>query len=202
MPSQKSPSFYLRAGDAQAKCRILEVALKLFLEQGLCETTIRSIAAHSGYTNPALYKHFASKEAVALYLFEQCYRGLAMELEAVLAGNADFDARLEAYIGRFCTLLESDPRPLLYVFDNLRQFWPRLPAALRRRSLVAQQQELLRQGQEQGRVDPGLKPEFAVAMLAGTLGQAARMAYFQAMPGRPRDWVPVLTRLIGRALKA
>jgi AcrR family transcriptional regulator len=201
MSAHGSRSFFLREGDAEAKRRILDAALTLFLERGLCETTIRDIAAETGFTNPALYKHFASKEAVALYLFDNCYRGMAAEMAAVLARDDDFDTKLKAYITRYFALLESDPRPLLYVTDNLRHFWPKLPAAARRKSLLAQQRELLRQGQSEGKVDSSLKLEFGMALLAGTLGQTARMAYFEAMPGRPRDWATVHTRLIGQALK-
>ena len=61
--------FYVRESDPAAKREILRAALKLFSERGLAATTIRDIANESGYTNPALYKHFAGKDELALYLF-------------------------------------------------------------------------------------------------------------------------------------
>lgn len=200
--SVKFDSFFLNEGDAEAKRRILDSALTLFLQKGLCETTIRDIAEQTGFTNPALYKHFKSKDALALYLFETCYLGIGKEIQSMLSMHLDFDAKLEAYIKQYCALLDSDPRPILYVTDNLRHFWPSLSKAAKKKSLLVMQQDLLTQGQEEGCVDSKLKIEFAVALLAGTLGQSARMAYFHVMPGRAGDWSGELTRMIRKALQA
>jgi AcrR family transcriptional regulator len=50
--------------------RILDVALDLFIEQGYDKTTLRQIAAPLGFTQAAIYYHFAAKEdiLVALHL--------------------------------------------------------------------------------------------------------------------------------------
>ena len=66
--------FYIREEDPPAKRAILRAAMKLFSERGLAATSIRDIAAESGYTNPALYKHFAGKDDLAQQLFEACHR--------------------------------------------------------------------------------------------------------------------------------
>jgi AcrR family transcriptional regulator len=68
--------FYIREDDPPAKRQILRAAMKLFSAHGLDATSIRDIARESGYTNPALYKHFAGKEELALHLFETCHRRL------------------------------------------------------------------------------------------------------------------------------
>jgi TetR/AcrR family transcriptional regulator, repressor of fatR-cypB operon len=64
--------FYLSPEDSPAKQAILIAALQLFVRDGLRETSIRAIALEAGYSNPALFKHFDSKEALTLYLFERC----------------------------------------------------------------------------------------------------------------------------------
>jgi len=50
--------------------RILDVALDLFIEQGYDKTTLRQIAGPLGFTQAAIYYHFAAKEdiLVALHL--------------------------------------------------------------------------------------------------------------------------------------
>ena len=68
--------FFVREEDPPAKRQILRAAMTLFSERGLAGTSIRDIARESGYTNPALYKHFASNDELALYLFETCHRRL------------------------------------------------------------------------------------------------------------------------------
>src|SRR5438034_7729582 len=65
--------FYISENDPPAKREILRAAMKLFSERGLAATSIRDIAQESGFTNPALYKHFVGKEELALHLFETCH---------------------------------------------------------------------------------------------------------------------------------
>jgi AcrR family transcriptional regulator len=69
-----APPFHIHEDDPPAKRHILRAAMKLFSERGFATTSIRDIAKESGYTNPELYKHFASKEELALHLFETCHR--------------------------------------------------------------------------------------------------------------------------------
>ena len=64
---------YLAQDDAAARAASLCAALRLFVRQGIDATSVRDIAAGSGFTNPAIFKHFDSKEALALCLFERCY---------------------------------------------------------------------------------------------------------------------------------
>jgi AcrR family transcriptional regulator len=49
-----------RTGDTRA--RIQQVAIELFSEHGLQQTSLRDIADRLGVTKPALYYHFASRE--------------------------------------------------------------------------------------------------------------------------------------------
>ncbi|MGW6283019.1 TetR/AcrR family transcriptional regulator [Kribbella sp. NPDC055071] len=49
-----------RTGDTKA--RIQQVAIELFSERGLQQTSLRDIAERLGVTKPALYYHFASRE--------------------------------------------------------------------------------------------------------------------------------------------
>jgi AcrR family transcriptional regulator len=71
--------------------------VKLFSQRGLDGTSIRDIAEESGYTNPALYKHFAGKEELALYLFEICHRRLWTKCHTAIVAAKTFEAKLEGY---------------------------------------------------------------------------------------------------------
>src|SRR6476620_6086694 len=104
--------FYIRDDDPPAKRQILRAAMKLFSEQGLAATSIRDIARESGYTNPALYKHFASKEQLALHLFETCHRRLWSRCNAALVSAKSFDDRLEGYIAQFLELMDEHPEAM------------------------------------------------------------------------------------------
>ena len=56
-----------RAGDATRE-RILDVAERLFVQQGYDKTSLREIAAEMGFSKAALYYHFASKADILLAL--------------------------------------------------------------------------------------------------------------------------------------
>src|SRR3954471_16856759 len=98
--------FYIRDGDPPAKQEILRAALKLFSERGLAATTIRDIADESGYTNPALYKHFASKDELALHLFESCHVRVWTVVSATLEKDGDFEEKLDAYVEAWLGLFD------------------------------------------------------------------------------------------------
>lgn len=61
--------------------RILEVAQRLFRDQGFDETTIRDIAAEVGMATGTLFNYFASKEEVVVALAEEAFRDAEREFE-------------------------------------------------------------------------------------------------------------------------
>ena len=85
-----------RSGDTKA--RIQAVALDLFAEQGMQQTSLRQIADRLGVTKPALYYHFASREelvgSLVTPLFDD-FNTYVEEQEA--AASADPRALLESY---------------------------------------------------------------------------------------------------------
>src|SRR5215211_1163767 len=100
--------FYVAEDDAPAKREILRAALNLFSERGLAATSIRDIADESGYTNPALYKHFAGKDELALYLFETCHARVWASCSAALSTNNRFEDKLDAFVAAWLELLDSE----------------------------------------------------------------------------------------------
>jgi AcrR family transcriptional regulator len=54
--------------DRDTRERILDVALDLFTEQGYDKTTLRQIAEPLGFTQAAIYYHFAAKQDILLAL--------------------------------------------------------------------------------------------------------------------------------------
>lgn len=191
--------FFLLEGDPPSKREILRCALELFVRDGLCATSIRDIAQASGYTNPALYKFFESKDALALHLFERCYHRLATAVHDSQR-RADFEADLEALVSTYARLVDENLDAVLFVDDTLRHFWPKLPKSARRHSLVAEVRALLRRGVASGAVPRDLDEDIAVATVLGAFGQIARMAYFDEIDLPLVDGVPAIRKQILRAL--
>src|SRR5580765_1123721 len=135
--------FYIREDDPPAKRQILRAAMKLFSERGLTATSIRDIAKKSGYTNPALYKHFASKEELALYLFETCHRRLWSTCHAAIDGATSFDAKLEGYVGTVLELVDEHPEAMAFLSDSARTLWPKAGSRVRRQTMISLARSLM-----------------------------------------------------------
>jgi TetR/AcrR family transcriptional regulator, repressor of fatR-cypB operon len=170
--------FYVSSDDAPAKRKIVIVALDLFVQDGLCETSVRDIAKASGFSNPALFKHFPSKEALAHYLFERCYLELFHLITKAMQSGDTFLIKQHAVIGAYMSALEQDRNAVLYVQDNLRQFWPKMPIALRKHSIVGEVRTLLELGRKEGAVTTTLDVGLLAVAWIGTLQQFARAQYF------------------------
>jgi AcrR family transcriptional regulator len=90
--------------DADSKRQVVACALDLFVRKGLNATSIRDIGAAAGYTNPALYKFFASKDELALHVFERCYAWIFERIAKALEGGS-FAERLRALVSTWAELL-------------------------------------------------------------------------------------------------
>lgn len=198
-PPEAPEAFYLKADDPPSKRRILQTALRLFADRGVEAVTVRQIADEAGYTNPALFKFFATKDALAQYLFEACYLQLFERLSAAIDGKTTFDDRLDGILSVFFSQLENDLDAFLFVQDHLRQIWPQVSASVRRKSILALIRRALQQGIAEGTVRDA-NPDLLVAAVTGTLQQFARMLHFGEFKGKAGEWRPELEAIIRRAV--
>lgn len=192
--------FYLRADDAPGRRRLLGEALRLFAGRGLAATGIREIARAAGVTNPALYRHFDGKEALALELFVRCYRELDERLAAAVAGTRGFEAGLEAFLHAFLALYDEAPEAVVYVQDTLPHLWPQVPATLRQRTVITTARDLLHRRPPRETLAAGAAAELRVVALLGLLAQLARTLHQGALPGPAGRWLPEVRTLARRML--
>ncbi len=178
MASPRSqPRFFISEGDPPSKQSIMRAALKLFVEHGVAATNVRMIGDEAGYTNPAMFKFFDSKDALALYLFERCYERLYHRVEAA-AAQKPFDEALDRVLDAFLSAMDEDLEAVLFVQDSLRTMWRRLPARARKNSIVRVLRELFERGTREGAVKGYRSLDVPVAALVGLMGQFGRMYYF------------------------
>ena len=194
--------FYINEGDPPAKREILRAAMKLFSQHGLAGTSIRDIADESGYTNPALYKHFASKEEMALYLFEACHRRLWTRCHTAIEEAASFEAKLEGYIGQVLELVDQHPDAMAFLSDSARVLWPQAGPAVRRQTMIGLARSLMTAAPRPRSGRSGINPDVAAASLQGTLAELARMIQVGAVPGPAVRWRPELVALFRKIAAA
>lgn len=192
---------WLRApDDPPSKQAILDAALRLFVRHGRSGTSIRMIGDEAGYTNPALFKFFPGKDALALHLFARCYARLHDRVAAAVAEADGFSRALDGTLDAYLAQLDEDLEAVLFVQEALRELWPRLPAAARRRSILRLLRDLVRRGEQEGRVTGYRSERIPVAAIVGLLGQLARMAYFGEIALPARRHREELRRAIDRML--
>jgi AcrR family transcriptional regulator len=198
MPPSRPRCFFSDA-DPASKRAILGAALSQFARLGLDGTTVRMIAGEAGYTNPALFKFFPSKDALALHLFERCYLRLH-DAVAPAAAEVRFEVALRAVVDALLAAMDEDLEAVLFVQDSLRALWPRLPARVRRHSLIAALRALFDRGRAEGALAGFSSSDVPVAILLGSTAQLARMAYFGELPASPAVWRRELGLALGRML--
>jgi AcrR family transcriptional regulator len=192
--------FYIHEADPPAKRQILRAAMTLFSERGLAGTSIRDIARESGYTNPALYKHFAGKDELALYLFENCHRRLWTKCHAAILAAKSFDDKLDGYIGQVLELVDEHPEAMAFLSDSARILWPKSGAAVRRQTMIGLARSLMSQAPKPPRGKSTVSPDVVAASLQGTLAEVARMLQVGVIPGPAVRWKADLVGLFRRVV--
>nr|WP_274704872.1 TetR/AcrR family transcriptional regulator [Deinococcus geothermalis] len=114
MPTSSTPD--------TTRARILTEAARLFVASGYHGVSMREVAAAVGVTKPALYHHYADKEALFLAMLEGTLAGLARLVEHAQA-QAGVRAQLATLVG---DLLASAPeqRVGLQLAGELRHVSP------------------------------------------------------------------------------
>jgi TetR/AcrR family transcriptional regulator, repressor of fatR-cypB operon len=192
--------FYIHEGDPTAKRAILRAAMKLFSERGLAATSIRDIAEQSGFTNPALYKHFAGKGELALYLFEACHGRVWTSCAAALGSANDFSGKLDAYVRQWLALWDDYPDVLAFLADSARVLWPKSCASVRRQTMIGLARSLVAASPQSCRGASALNLDLAAANLQGTLTELARMIQVGVVDGPAKRWQSGLVALFQKSL--
>ena len=174
-------NFYVSPDDPPSKQAILKAALTVFARDGVAGSSIREIALESGYTNPAIFKFYRTKDALALFLFERCYNECLSVLRRALGPHDAFRSKLRAAIQSLTDFVDTHPEAFFFVQDNLRLFWPKLSKETRRHSLLTEFRKVIELGRTEERVSSNVPVELQLAAMMGFLLQLARMNYFKEL---------------------
>jgi AcrR family transcriptional regulator len=195
-----SQPFYISETDSPAKQRILCESLRLFASKGMASTSIRDIGAAAGYTNPALYKHFATKDDLALSLFESCYKEQLARLERDLSNELGFVDKFRAYLNCFAKLFDEDRDAVMFVTDNLAVLWPRVSKESQERTILTVTRETISLGRREGLVSKAHNIDLQVALISGYIAQLTRQLYLGAMKGTAKNLLPKIEPILRAGL--
>jgi len=160
---------------AQTRQHIIQRAATLFNQRGYLGSSISDVMQHTGLQKGGIYRHFESKEQIALAAFDYAQQQSTAQLAAAVAAETDAVKQLLAFIAAFQALTLRPPVaggcPILNTIVDSDDGAP----ALRERvvAVVSEGEQLLAhsvaQGIAQGRVRAGIDPQAVAALLIATL---------------------------------
>jgi AcrR family transcriptional regulator len=179
--------------------RIDAIALGLFAEKGVDQTTTRDIAQGAGVAEGTLYRHYPSKDAMVRDLFVAHYGRMAAELDRLQAAETGVNAKIAAMVGAFCDLFESDPAVFRFLFLVQHGQLSHLPADLR--TPVDVVRDSIEAAIRNGEI-PDQDPTLATAMVFGLVTQPAVFKIYNNLPAPMTDMAPRLARACMHVLNA
>lgn len=164
--------------------------MELFAGKGYAATTIKDIANKAKVTEGALYRHYASKEELAMTLFERELSDIVVKLLAALNEGETAAQKLRAVIGRLYATYAETPWPILFVLLNFQN--------LKAEQILYQQKnfyDLIIQYVNQllNTTDSSRKKELLPTLLNGIVVQPIIYHYHQKLPRHPLDYVDEVT---------
>ena len=157
------------------KQRVLQAGLHLFAERGFDRVTIRDIGKAAGLSNPALYRHYASKEELGVELYRRCYQLLLDTVTAAAEGVEAAPDRLKAYATAYVELAAARPTEVLFVDEHKLRFWPLVRAEFGSDTVTALVAAWLEDGRTQGAVRGDISSPTLIAVFVGCLSHWATM---------------------------
>jgi AcrR family transcriptional regulator len=117
---------------SKTRLRIDQTAMRLFVEKGITETTVRDIAAEANIAEGTLYRHYPSKEELAWRLFVDNFTAIGRTLAEIQRSQDGIRNKLSAIIRYFCSVFDRDAVMFNYLFLARHQHMLRLREAMSR----------------------------------------------------------------------
>ncbi|WP_422478501.1 TetR/AcrR family transcriptional regulator [Pleomorphochaeta sp. DL1XJH-081] len=97
---------------------IVEAAMHIVVEQGTHKLTIRNVAAAIGVSEPAVYRHFASKHDLLVALLQNLQQSIVPLFSETGMTEKPFDRFIESFLSMLFSRIESNPAFALFVFTE------------------------------------------------------------------------------------
>jgi AcrR family transcriptional regulator len=176
--------------------RIEQAAIRLFVDKGVAETSIRDIARAVGISEGALYRHFEGKDELVWKAFERHYVAFAAQLQALARTGANARAKLAAMIRGFCHAHDENATLFKFLlFVQHGQLGKLAPGTL---TPVDVMREVLNDAITAKEI-PEQTPDLATAVVLGVVLQPVTFAAYGRLP---LDMTPMCDRLVASAWAA
>jgi AcrR family transcriptional regulator len=182
---------------AKTRTAITTASLKLFVEQGFAETTTRDIASAAGVAEGTLYRHYASKEAIAWTIYRAAFERLGTALQGVMAAEAgSFAECWQRVVTYLSTLFDEEPLVFRYLLLAQHEHARRIQPGMA--SPVEAFRQLMEAGMQSGEIVQ--RPNAVATALA--LGPLIQLATFALYGSIDRPLTPLAPEMAAAGLAA
>ena len=154
-----------------AKDRIDEAAVQLFIHMGVDGATTKLIAKAAGISEGAIYRHYKSKDELALTLFMAAHRRLSSLVEAAAEGESGIRAKADAIVRAYCQAADENWPLFTFHMLSLHRFLPYYQED--GRDPVSVVERLLKRAMIETEIPPA-DPRILAAMAIGVIVQTAQ----------------------------
>lgn len=148
--------------------RILEAAERLFIQHGIDNVSMDTIADAARLSRKTVYQYFPNKKEIAFAIFQKMVDDLAQKFDPDKIAQGNGFQRLERYVEEIVNLFETEPDHLRFMveFDAL---YAREGDPARVRRTYAEGAEMLTPIIQQGITDGSIRPDFEADFVAAAL---------------------------------
>jgi AcrR family transcriptional regulator len=164
----------------ETKARVERAALALFVARGVTETTTREIAMAASIAEGTIYRHFPSKEQLALDLFLRHHRALAEALAGAAQRAQSLRAQIDAIVRCYCEWADDDWTLFAYHLLTQHMFLAMVPEGTPNPVDVVR--EVIVQAMAAGEI-PSRDADLASAAAIGTVMQPATYKLYGRFEG-------------------
>ncbi len=183
-----------------AKPRIERAALEVFAAQGVDAATTKLIAARAEVSEGAIYRHWKSKDELALGLFMAAHRRLSELIEAEASAVHGVEAKAGAIVRAYCTAADEDWTLFSFHLLQLHHFLPYYQED--GRDPVTLVETIIKHAMLKMELPPG-DPRVIAAMAIGVITQTAQnRAYGRLGEDLLSAHAPLMTAAVLAVLKA
>jgi AcrR family transcriptional regulator len=181
------------------KERIDGAAIELFVHMGVDAATTRLIAKAAAVSEGAIYRHYASKDELALTLFMGAHRRLSALVEAAAEGERDIRMQADAIVRAYCQA--ADENWLLFCFHMLSMHRFLRFYQEDGRDPVSVVENLVKRAMLEAALPPA-DPRILAAMAIGVIVQTAQNKAYGRFEAPMRAHAPLMSAAVQAVLFA
>jgi len=154
-----------------AKARIDDAAIDLFIHMGVEAATTKLIAKAADVSEGAIYRHYKSKDELALTLFMATHRRLSELVEEAASGERGIRAKAATIVHAYCQAADEDWPRFTFHMLSIHRFLPFYQDD--GRDPVSVVEKLLKRSMLEAELPPA-DPRVLAGMVIGLIAQTAQ----------------------------